>query len=73
MRAHYWMIITAIFALAGFISLFQINSYWADQHHFNGVKGWLGIGILLSLIAAYCLYKTAKAGGGGNSSGVGAR
>lgn len=73
MRAHKWIIITAIFAFGGFISLFQINSAWADAHHFNGVKGWLGIGILLLLIAAYCLYKTAKAGGGGNSTGAGAR
>lgn len=73
MRAHHWMIITVIFAFGGIISFFQINSHWADLHDFNGIKGWLGIGIILSLIAIYCLYKTAKAGGGGNSTGAGAR
>ena len=29
--------------LASIIKLFQINSYWADKHNFNGLFGWLGI------------------------------
>lgn len=53
-----WWISTVVFAFASVISFFQINSYWADQHNFNGIFGWLGIGIVTGLIAIYSLYKT---------------
>jgi len=55
-----------IFGLAGMTSYFQINSYWADKHHFNGVFGWLGIGIVLTISAIYCAYKTDS-----TSTGIG--
>jgi hypothetical protein len=73
MRAHHWMILTVIFAFISVISFFQIDSAWSDAHKFNGLLGWLGIGIVTGLIAIFCLVNTAKAGGGGNSSGIGAR
>ena len=47
------------------ISFFQINSYWADQNNFNGVFGWLGIGIVTAAVAVFCLTKVSKYGGGG--------
>lgn len=62
----------AIFAFGSVISFFQIDSYWADQHHFNGIIGWLGIGIVLGLVAIYFLYRVIKQAGSG-SSGTGAR
>lgn len=71
MRAHKWMILMAIFAFISVISFFQVNSAWADAHNFN--TGWKLIGTAAGIAAIFCLIKTAKAGGGGNSSGVGAR
>lgn len=71
-KAKQYFICMAIFALLSVISFFQINSYWADQHHFNGVIGWLGIGIVTGLIAIYFLYLVTKNTNGG-SSGLGAR
>lgn len=71
MRAHHWIIITVIFAFISVISFFQINSAWADAHNFN--TWWKVIGVVTGIVAIICLIKTAKAGGGGNSSGVGAR
>lgn len=58
------MVITAFISV---ISFFQLNSYWADKHHFNGIFGWLGIGIVFGIAAAYCLYKvkTTTTGTGG--------
>lgn len=47
-------------AFIAFISFTQINSYWADQNHFNGIKGWLGIGLLFTAITLFGLYKTGK-------------
>lgn len=65
--AKKWFALMAIFAFASIISFFQINSAWADEHNFNGIFGWLGLGILFGLVAVYCLYKVAKYGGGGES------
>lgn len=62
----------AIFAFGSVISFFQIDSYWADQHHFNGFIGWLGIGIVLGLIAIYFLYRVIKQAGS-SSSGTGVK
>lgn len=63
MRAHTLIAITAVFAFISVASFFQIDSYWADKHHFNGVVGWLGIGIVAGLVAIYFLYRTIKSGG----------
>lgn len=64
-----WFALMVFFAFASVISFFQINSYWADQNDFNGVKGWTGLGIVLGIIATYCLYKVSKtAGGSGGGS-----
>jgi hypothetical protein len=60
-----WFGTMVAFAFASVISFFQINSYWADQHNFNGFFGWLGIGIVTGLVAAFCLYKVNKLGGEG--------
>ncbi len=49
-----------IFAFASVVSFFQINSYWSDNHHFNGFFGWMGIGVVSGLAAIYFLYKTAN-------------
>lgn len=53
-----------ICALASVVSFFQIQSYWADQHHFNGIFGWLGIGIILGVAAILFLLKANKTTGG---------
>lgn len=60
----YW-ILTVIFAFASFISFIQIGSAWGDAHHFNGIIGWLGIGIVTGLVAIFSLYKVSKAWGTG--------
>lgn len=56
--------VMVIFAFASVISFFQINSYWADKNNFNGLVGWLGIGIVTGLVAVFCLAKVMKYGGG---------
>lgn len=53
-----WFIFMTVFAFASVISFFQIDSAWADAHDFNGLFGWLGIGILTGLTAIFGLYKT---------------
>lgn len=60
-----WFGIMVVFAFASVISFFQINSWWADQHDFNGIFGWLGIGIVTGLVAVFSLYKVNKLGGEG--------
>lgn len=59
-----WMVIAAFVSV---ISFFQINSYWADKNNFNGLFGWLGIGIVAALFAVFFLYKvkTTSTGKGG--------
>jgi len=59
-----WFGLMTVFAFGSVISFFQINSYWADQNNFNGFFGWLGIGIVLGLVAIFCLSKVMKYGGG---------
>lgn len=54
----------AIFTMLSVISFFQINSYWADKNNFNGIFGWLGIGIVLAIVAIYWLYRTIKSSTG---------
>lgn len=66
--AKTWFALTAVFAFASVISFFQINSYWADRHRFNGFLGWLGVGIVAGIIAVYCLVKTAINSNGGNDN-----
>lgn len=61
-----WFLTMTVFAFASVISFFQINSYWADKHNFNGLIGWLGIGIVTGLVAIFCLTKVAKQGSGGD-------
>ena len=60
-----WFVFMTVFAFGSVISFFQINSYWADKHNFNGFFGWLGIGIGLGLVAVYGLYKVTKTSNGG--------
>jgi hypothetical protein len=59
-----WFAFMTVFAFASVISFFQINSYWADKNDFNGIFGWLGIGIVTGLLAIFGLSKVAKAGSG---------
>ena len=54
-----WFTGMVILAFLGVGSLMQIDSYWADQHHFNGIFGWLGIGIVAILGALFCLKKVS--------------
>lgn len=55
-----WWAITVVLAFASAISFMQINSAWADEHHFNGFFGWVGIGIITGLGAIYGLSKVIK-------------
>ena len=55
-----WFIFMTIFAFASVISFFQINSAWADEHNFNGLFGWLGIGLVSAAIAVFGLVKTVQ-------------
>lgn len=57
-------VIMAILAFISIISFFQIDSDWADRHHFNGVFGWLGIGIVVGLGAIATLIVIAGRSGG---------
>ena len=52
-----WFTGMVVFSFLGVGSLMQIDSYWADKHHFNGIFGWLGIGIVSLLTALYCAKK----------------
>ena len=52
-QKKYWTVLVVL-AFASIISFFQINSYWSDKNNFNGLIGWLGIGIVLGLGAIYC-------------------
>ena len=70
MTAKTWFALMASFAFLSVGSFFQINSFWADKNHFNGVFGWLGIGIVSGLIAIYCLYKVTKNTNTGGGSSV---
>jgi hypothetical protein len=60
LSAGQWFIVTAILAFGSVISFFQINSAWADAHDFNGIFGWLGIGIVAGLAAIFGLSKVIK-------------
>lgn len=62
MNTKKWFAVMVVCAFISVISFFQINSYWADQHKFNGIFGWLGIGILFAIPAVFALSKVAKAG-----------
>jgi hypothetical protein len=53
-----WFIIATIFAFASIISFFNISSAWADENDFNGLAGFLGIGILSGILAGFSLYKS---------------
>lgn len=55
-----WFKFMTVFAFASVISFFQINSYWADQNDFNGLFGWLGIGLVTGVVAAFGLYKVSQ-------------
>ena len=59
-----------VFAFASVISFFQINSYQADLHHMNGFFGWLGIGIVLGIVAVACLTQVMKAGSDKDTTGL---
>lgn len=52
-----WYLLAVVFAFASFISFVNIDSSWADDHSFNGLVGFLGIGIVSGLFAMYSLFK----------------
>lgn len=64
MTTNKWWIVTVVSAFASVISFFQVNSAWADAHHFNA--GWVFIGIATGLAACYSLYKVSRDWGGGS-------
>lgn len=55
--AKQWFVFMAVAAFLSIVSFFQIDSAWADAHHFNGLFGWKGIGIITGLVAVFGLYK----------------
>lgn len=70
MNTKKWFGLMSVFAFASVISFFQINSWWSDQNKFNGLFGWLGLGIVFGLVAVFCLSKVVKSsnkGDGGSS------
>lgn len=58
-----WFMFMVISSFISVISFFNINSVYGDEHHFNGVFGFLGIGIVFGLVAIFCLTKVMKYGG----------
>jgi hypothetical protein len=52
-----WFLLAVVFAFASFISFINISSAWADEHDFNGLVGFLGVGIVSGLFAMYSLFK----------------
>lgn len=56
MTAFKWFAVASAILITAMISFFQINSYWADQHNFNGWIGWKGVGSVLALIGIYIMY-----------------
>jgi hypothetical protein len=69
MSTKTWFGLMTLFAFASVISFFQIDSYWADQNDFNGLFGWLGIGIVTGLVSILCLYNVSK-NSTGRDSGI---
>jgi hypothetical protein len=55
-----WFIFATVFAFISIISFFQIDSAWADENNFNGLKGWLGIGLASAGVAIFGLFKAKK-------------
>lgn len=58
MNTSRWFAVTSVLAFMAVISFFQVNSYWADKHHFN--TWWIIIGILTGLAAIFCFSKVIK-------------
>jgi hypothetical protein len=65
MTATKWFLTSGALGFISVISFFQINSYWADTHKFNGIFGWLGIGIVAGLAALWAMSKAFSKGTGG--------
>ena len=55
-----WFIFATVFAFISVISFFQIDSAWADENNFNGLKGWLGIGLASAGVSIFGLFKAKK-------------
>jgi hypothetical protein len=55
-----WFIVMTIFAFISVISFFQIDSAWADENNFNGIDGWLGIGLISAAIAIFAGFEAKK-------------
>jgi drug/metabolite transporter (DMT)-like permease len=56
--------VMTLLAFGSVISFFQINSAWADANNANGLAGFLGLGILLGIVAIYFLARVIKQSGG---------
>lgn len=64
-----WFAVSSAIAILAMISFFQVNSYWADQHHFN--TGWKVIGAILTIVSGLIMYfKVAKKSNTGGSNMV---
>jgi hypothetical protein len=59
-KGKWFWVAMVVFAFLSVISFFKINSYWGDQHHFNGIFGFLGTGIVFGVLAIYFLIKAYK-------------
>lgn len=65
------MLLVVPFAFLAFILLINTNSYFADTHHLAWL--YLTVGIVSGLFACYQLSIVIKQGGGGSSTGAGAK
>jgi hypothetical protein len=52
--------IAAAFAFLAMIMFFNINSTFGDAHNFNGLKGFLGLGILSTVSSLFFMYLAVK-------------
>lgn len=50
-----YLVIAIVSAFVSVISFFNVNSYWADKNHLNGVV--VGAGIVFAIVTIFAGYK----------------
>ena len=59
-NTNQWFMVMTVLTFMSIISFFQIQGAWSSDHNFNGLFGWLGIGIVTGLGAIGALIMTSK-------------